>query len=546
MKKTIALGIVFLLVMLSFTSISGNQINENIFIQSNKGNTLYVGGSGPANYSRIQDAIDNTSNGDTVFVFDDSSPYYENIIINKSISLVGEDKNNTKIEGYSSDDVVIITSDWVNVSGFTIQHSGDNSKAGFEIHSNYTTIIGNNILNNKYGISFWSTSIGNIIMGNTIWNNYNFGIISWHSNNNSIINNTIINNMFGLHLQDADNNKVIDNNISSNEEGITLSWAHNNLIIRNIVNSNSWGGLALTYSSSNNSISNNTVISNNKWGIVTADSSNNNTISYNSVISNNQTGIYLYYYTNNNNILDNIIISNGGAGIFIQGSSYNNITCNTISNNKIGIRLWNYDFDNFKCYDNIIYHNNLINNVGNAYDEGENIWNDSYPSGGNYFDDYTGVDNDGDGIGDIPYPISWGNVDYYPLMEPWGGNNPPEAPTINGPTNGKPGVDYDYSFATTDSDGDYVWYHIGWGDKEIIYIYGPYPSDEEITLSYNWTNKGTYLITCWARDSYDAESNTTTFEVIIPRVKAVTSSMLLLRILERFPLLQKLIQQLGL
>jgi hypothetical protein len=126
-------------------------------------------------------------------------------------------------------------------------------------------------------------------------------------------------------------------------------------------------------------------------------------------------------------------------------------------------------------------------------------------------------------------------------MEPWSGNHPPNNPIINGPTKGKPGIDYNYTFVTTDPDGDDVWYHICWGDKEIIYIYGPYPSGEEITLSYNWTNKGTYLITCWARDIYEAVSNTTTLEVTIPRSKAVSSNLFLQRILERFPLLQRLL-----
>jgi hypothetical protein len=119
-------------------------------------------------------------------------------------------------------------------------------------------------------------------------------------------------------------------------------------------------------------------------------------------------------------------------------------------------------------------------------------------------------------------------------------NSPPEAPIISGPTHGKPNIDYNYTFVSTDPEGGDVWYHICGGDKEIIYIYGPYPSGEDITLFYNWTDKGTYLITCWATDIYDAVSNTTTLEVTIPRNKALTSNMLLLRILERFPLLERL------
>ena len=64
--------------------------NREKSIQLTDGNTLYVGGSGPGNYSRIQYAINNASDGDTVFVFDDSSPYFENLIIDVSINLIGE------------------------------------------------------------------------------------------------------------------------------------------------------------------------------------------------------------------------------------------------------------------------------------------------------------------------------------------------------------------------------------------------------------------------------------------------------------------------
>ena len=67
----------------------------------------------------------------------------------------------------------------------------------------------------------------------------------------------------------------------------------------------------------------------------------------------------------------------------------------------------------------------LENNIINAYDECYNIWNDTYPSGGNYWDDYSGVDENDDGIGDTPYNISGAsNQDCYPLIHPWNGTEP--------------------------------------------------------------------------------------------------------------------------
>ena len=90
MKKIVGIFICMLLIA-TVLPVSGNALMERTSISTSFGNTLYVGGSGSGNYTSIQEAIDETEDGDTVFVYDDSSPYYEIIFVgdDKSIKLMG-------------------------------------------------------------------------------------------------------------------------------------------------------------------------------------------------------------------------------------------------------------------------------------------------------------------------------------------------------------------------------------------------------------------------------------------------------------------------
>ena len=76
MKKKLVGFLICILLVVTILPASGNLMKEGIIKSLSSGNTLYVGGSGEGNYSKIQDAINGASDGDTVFVYDDSSPYY--------------------------------------------------------------------------------------------------------------------------------------------------------------------------------------------------------------------------------------------------------------------------------------------------------------------------------------------------------------------------------------------------------------------------------------------------------------------------------------
>jgi parallel beta-helix repeat protein len=205
---------------------------------------LYVGGTGEGNYTKIQNAIDNSSDGDTVFVFDESSPYFENVIINKAITLIGENRETTIINGSQNGNVVFVKVDGVTISGFTIENGRFYLHAGIDICANYTTVSNNIIMNNYIGIAIWDNNhdpdfrvilYNNVISDNLIISNSIEGV--WlHYCENSIVENNILKNngISSIHVFTASNNIITGNNISNSDYGISLyDDSNNNVVLSN-------------------------------------------------------------------------------------------------------------------------------------------------------------------------------------------------------------------------------------------------------------------------------------------------------------------------
>jgi outer membrane protein assembly factor BamB len=120
-------------------------------------------------------------------------------------------------------------------------------------------------------------------------------------------------------------------------------------------------------------------------------------------------------------------------------------------------------------------------------------------------------------------------------------NQPPVKPTISGQTSGKVGQSYQYTFKSTDPDGDQIYYYIDWGDGDVVDWDGPHDSGVEVAFSHTWSTPGDYQITCKAKDPYEAKSDLGTLKVTMPRSRAV-HNILFLKLLEQFPILRHLLR----
>jgi len=221
MMKGLAVGIILLFLGTNVFSSTAQELKKSP-LPTSSGKWLYVGGSGPGNYTRIQDAINDSQDGDTVFVF--PGTYNETIEIRTAICLMGGDINTTIIQdvsNYTTWYTVTVDHQNVTITGFTIK--GLQAPYALGLIKGYSTIKGNTIISKIY--TWWSNNnslvdnkiIGHVIVdgfGNVLDHNY---IESGWPLELALSNNTLSNNTFistGLQAYGGVGNIVVNNTVN--------------------------------------------------------------------------------------------------------------------------------------------------------------------------------------------------------------------------------------------------------------------------------------------------------------------------------------------
>jgi parallel beta-helix repeat protein len=326
---------VITIVLLSLIAIYSPQLSDDVLESKEGPRTIYVNntGSGGA-YTKITDAINDSEEGDTVFVY--GGNYTDDIYIEKSINLFGEDNGTTFINGIDRRTVIGISrSNYVNITGFSIIgdiFDEDSSNSAISLYESHNCIIKNNIISNtQYGIQVSGSSKIDIINNNI--SRIGEGIVIYNNNGHQIKNNSISFSINGIKFRFTDHNNITGNTISNNEYGIKVGEPRDGY----------------------HNVSNN-IIDHNVYGIKFTRSSYN-TLSLNRISNNEDVGLYLAS-SSHNQIHDNEITLNE-VGIKTREGSHLNISSNNISDNIVtGIqceKTQDNDFKNNFFYNNSFY-----------------------------------------------------------------------------------------------------------------------------------------------------------------------------------------------
>jgi parallel beta-helix repeat protein len=376
LRKTHVIIIIILFIGMGIiASSSTNVIVNKSYSMSFDGNILYVGGSGPGNYTKIQDAIDNASGGDIIYIY--NGTYYENVVIDKSIHIIGENRTTTILTWNEKGDIIHIIAEGVSIQHVTVK---DGKQDGIGVYANNTIMSYSIIENNRYGIHL-SESNHNKIHHNNITDN-RVGVNLYYSSHNEIKNNSISNNFhFGIHLGNSFYNHIQENSLSFHKSSIDILDSGENVISSNTITGNTWSGIGF-FDSTNITIRNNTFDSS---GIIVGGYNVNHWTTH--MIENNYVNDKpIYYYKNNH---EGTQVPSNAAQVILANCTSIKVSSLNTSNVDTGIILGFSHFceisetqsnhNNYYGISLVCSHNNTLYNCSFSNNDyyGVAIWSSS-------------------------------------------------------------------------------------------------------------------------------------------------------------------------
>jgi len=383
----------------------------------------------------LQAAIDGAAAGDTLIV---SAGEYEPFTVDKTLTIQGVDCPSARAK--TQEPAITIRADGVRIKGFNVEGVPKNQDDKFRYYMDLET------RKPQYSLNQPNSGVlvdgDDVVLEDVAVVGSQAGILVKDARNITIVNSSFLRCQTGLEIQECIGGRIEGSVFQECEKyGAFLEGSEDLSIRMNEVVGNSGAGMLLK-ESAGCSIENNEFVEN--WhglflwnssfcrlvendahqnvyyGIIVASGSNN------SVLNNSASktgggdlglqgiGISVQENSTYNLVAGNVLEENLNGLDLMRGCRFNLIFANEISDNSNGIRLDKND-------NNLVYKNNFRGNLISGYDNAShNFWNGSV---GNYYDDYSGRDRDGDGTGDDPYWIPKGSscaVDWRPLMEPAG------------------------------------------------------------------------------------------------------------------------------
>jgi nitrous oxide reductase family maturation protein NosD len=329
----------------------------------------------------LQSIIDSTKEGAVVKL--ENKTYLGNIVINKSMTLLGSSK--TVIKGDGTGNVISIKADHVKISRLTVTHGSMNRNsaeeyAAIKIHTNKNIVEHIKIRHSFHGI-YLSQAHDNIIRNNDILGMgkgeiaaQGNGLHVYYANNNLIENNTIDGTRDGMFFEYANNNHSVGNNMSNTRYGLHYMYSDDNTFKKNVFTMNTGGAAIMN--------SNHLKLEDNQF-----------IINYGS-----QSFGLLLLQANDNYIANNTFYMNQ-RGIYIDQATRNEFISNKIVQNQIGIELWaSSNQQTFSL-------NQISENTIPAVTLGGNSENNAWiknGQGNNWGPQFPLTDLNQDGIGDFP------------------------------------------------------------------------------------------------------------------------------------------------